>query len=65
MRFIDTEHTYNAEHERSLRAAELHEIKVALQNNKDRKRAERKAASQPARRRRLRLFVRHTSASHS
>lgn len=48
MRFIDPEHTYNAQHERSLRAAELHEMKVALQKDKDRQRAERKANSQPA-----------------
>lgn len=60
MRFIDPEHTYNAQHERSVRAAELHEIKVALQKNKDRKRAQRKASSQPEGRRYLRLFLRHT-----
>lgn len=65
MRFADPEHPFNAQHDRSLRAAELHELKVALQQNKDRQRAERKANSQPAGRHHLRLFVQRTSPSDS
>lgn len=64
MRFIDPEHTYNALHERSVRAAEQHEIEVAVQRCKDRKRAERRATSQPAGPRYRRLFSRRTSPIH-
>lgn len=65
MRFVDPGHIYSPQQERSLRAAELHELKAALQKNKDRRRAERRAKSQPAGRHNLRLYVRRTSPSDS
>jgi hypothetical protein len=65
MRFVDPEHTRNDLHERSLRAAELHEMKVALQKNKDLTRADRKVSSRATGRRYLRPFVRRVSRFES